>query len=172
MINWRLVWLFVFLVALQVLIINQVTLREMINPQLYPLFVLMLPFRIKGSIVLILAFVMGLTIDIFSYSLAIHAAATVFMAFCRPAVLRLTLGPRQPDMEMAPSFLSMGGFALALYALSLILLHHTMLFFLEVFSLTEFTQTLTRIFLSAIFSFLIIMIAFALFERSKKRVAS
>lgn len=172
MINWRLVWLFIFLVALQVLIINEVTLREMINPQLYPLFVIMLPFRIKGSLLLIMAFVIGLTIDMFSDSLAIHAAATVFMAFCRPAVLSLTLGPRQQDMEMAPSFLAMGGFALALYVLFLILLHHTMLFFLEVFSLTEFTQTLARIFLSSIFSFLIIMIAFALFERSKKRVAS
>ncbi len=172
MIHWRLVWMFVLLVALQILIINKVTLSEMINPQLYPLFVLMLPVRIKGVILLILAFVLGLTIDMFSDSLAIHAAASVFMAFCRPAVLRLTLGPRQQDMDMNPSFRSMGSVTLALYVLFLVLLHHVMLFFLEIFSLAEFTQTLSRTFLSAIFSFLIIMIAFALLERSKERVAS
>jgi len=172
MIHWRLVWLFVLLVALQVLIINQITLREMINPQLYPLFVLILPIRIKGSILLILSFFLGLTIDMFSDSLATHAAASVFMAFCRPAVLRLVLGPRQMDNQMNPSFRSMGAVSLALYVLILILLHHTMLFFLEIFGFAEFTHTLSRIFLSTFFSFIFLMIAFALLEGRKERVTS
>ncbi len=171
MIRWRFVWLFVLLVALQVFIVNQITLGGMINPQVYPLFILVLPTRIKGWMLLLLAFILGLLIDMFSDSLAIHAAASVFMAFCRPTVFRLTIGPRQQDNDMDPSFRSMGGITLSVYTIILILLHHAMLFFLEIFRFTEFMQTLSRIFLSAIFSFLFLMIAFAILERSTSRSA-
>ncbi len=171
MIRWRFVWLFVLLVALQVLVVNQVTLGGMINPQLYPLFILILPLRIRGWVLLLLAFFLGLLIDMFADSLAIHAAASVFMAFCRPAVLRLTTGSRQQEQDMDPSFHSMGGVSLSLYAIILILLHHTMLFFLEISRFTEFTQTMSRTFLSAIFSFVFLMIGFAILERSTSRAA-
>ncbi len=171
MFGWRLVFLFVLLAALQALIFNQITIGGMINPQLYPLFILILPLRIKGWALLVLAFFLGLVVDMFSDALAIHTAATVFMAFCRPAVLRLTTGSRDQDAIICPSFRSMGGVTLSLYAIILILVHHTMLFFLEIFRFAEFTQTLSRIFLSSIFSFLFIMVGLAILERSTSRTA-
>ncbi len=171
MIRWRFVWLFILLVALQMLIVNQINLGGKINPQLYPLFILVLPIRIKGWMLLLLAFFLGLLIDMLSDSLAIHAAASVFVAFCRPAVLHLTLGPGKHDLDMDPSFRSMGGVTLSIYTIMLVLLHHTMLFFLEIFRFTEFSQTMSRIFLSAIFSFLFLMIAFAILERNTNRFA-
>ena len=79
---------FVVLILVQVLVLNHINFFGYLDPYLYVLFILMLPFEIPGWMLLISAFLLGLGIDLFSGTSGIHTAASVFMAFCRPAMLR------------------------------------------------------------------------------------
>ncbi len=54
---------------------------------IYPVFVMLLPFRTPRVLILGLAFGMGLFVDAFYNSLGIHASACVFMAYLRFFVL-------------------------------------------------------------------------------------
>ena len=80
---------FFVLTGIQILVLNNVQISGYINPFVYILFVMLLPPKMPKAIVLILAFMMGFTIDIFSDSYGIHSSATVLLAFLRPKVLAL-----------------------------------------------------------------------------------
>ncbi|MDD3744123.1 MAG: rod shape-determining protein MreD, partial [Lentimicrobiaceae bacterium] len=68
---------FIVLVAVQVLILNQIDFGGYIDPALYLLFILLLPFEVPGWLLLIASFSLGFCIDIFSHSIGLHAAASV-----------------------------------------------------------------------------------------------
>ena len=57
---------FVALILLQVLVLNNVAFSGSINPYLYILFLLMLPFDSPKWLSLVSAFFLGLSIDIFN----------------------------------------------------------------------------------------------------------
>ncbi len=165
-IHWRFVVLFFGLVFVQVLLLNNVLLGGYASPQVYVLFVLMLPVNVPGWLLLFSSFALGLVVDAFSDSLAIHTAATVFMAFCRPAMIRFFTGNMVLQGQEIPSFSIFGSFSLILYSLVLIFLHHISLFFLEVFNFGEFVQTLSRIIISTGLTLVFVIIGFALLDRS------
>ena len=93
--------MFVSLVLIQVLILNQIQLGGFINPYIYILFVILLPLSAPRYAVMLLGFVLGLTIDVFMNSLGIHAAATVFIAYLRPLVIR-SISSHEEDRSEYP----------------------------------------------------------------------
>ena len=150
---------FIFLVGFQVFILNFVELSGYINPFLYVLFLLLLPLEIPNWLLLVLAFVLGFAVDVFSGIMGIHAAACLFMAYCRPFVLSI-LSPRGGyEPGVAPTIRDLGLTWFLSYAGSLILLHHLVLFFLEAFSLGEFFTTMFRVLVSTAFSLLLVLLA-------------
>ena len=158
---------FFFLVFLQVLIIKNIELGRFVNPFLYVLFILMLPFNTPNWMALIISFLLGLTIDMFYDTMGMHAAACAFMAYARAGVLKL-FSPRegyefgtQPTIQYLgiPWFLS--------YASILILLHHLVLFYIEVFRFSEFFSTLFRVILSSFFTLLLVITSQFFFYRKK-----
>jgi len=159
---------FILLILFQVLILNRMNLGGYINPYVYVLFILLLPVRINKSILLLLAFLTGLTIDYFGNTLGLHAAATVFMAFVRPSVIHMFfnniefISGDEPDMIR----LKTGGFLK--YTVVLVFIHHTVLFFLEVFDLHGFLATLARISVSTLVTTVMIIIITFLFTPRKK----
>ena len=74
---------FFILASIQILILNNVQISGYIIPFVYILFIMLLPPKMPKAIVLILAFIMGFTIDVFSDSYGIHSSATVLLAFFR-----------------------------------------------------------------------------------------
>lgn len=158
---------FIFLVLFQVLILNHMNLSGYINPYIYVLFVLLLPVRINKSLLLFFAFLTGLTIDYFGNSLGLHAAATVFMAFARPAVIKAFFNHIEffPEEEPGLAKIKAGGFLK--YTLVLVFIHHALLFYLEVFSFQGFLNTLARVALSTLITTVMIMIIVLIFKPPK-----
>lgn len=157
--------MFVVLVLIQVLFLNQVQFSGYINPYIYILFVLLLPLGSPRYVVLLSAFLIGLTIDIFSNSLGIHSAASVFIAFLRPFIIR-SISNREEDRSEYPGLLQ-NKFSWFLYYTSImVVLHHAILFYLEVFTFSNFFETLFRVFLSTLFSiFIIVLSQFLIFRK-------
>ena len=86
------------------LIICQILLSEYVNiwPLLYiaifPQFIILLPPSINKMAHLLIAFVLGLAIDIFADGvLGLNAAALVAMAYMRPSLLKITLSKTNLD---------------------------------------------------------------------------
>ena len=156
--------MFICLVLLQVLILNHIQFSGFVNPYIYILFVLLLPTNSPRYAVLILAFLLGITIDIFSSSLGIHAFATVFAAYLRPFVIRL-ISNREEDMSEYPGLMqNKAGWFLS-YVTIMVVIHHSVLFYLEVFTFANFIGTLYRVFLSSVFSiFAIVLSQFIVFR--------
>jgi hypothetical protein len=154
---------FILLAFAQIFIFNKIQVSGFINPQVYVLFILMLPFEISGFWLLSFAFLMGLTIDFFQHTPGMHAAASVTLAFLRPGVIRLV--GRKEDLEpwQYPNVRDSGTLWFLTYSLILVFLHHLLLFYLEVFRFSEFTQTLLKVLINTVLTTLIIMLIQFLF---------
>lgn len=142
----------VLLILFQVLVLNNVQFSGFVNPYVYILIVLLLPSLIPAWLLLIISFLTGLIVDLFSGSPGMHASATLLAGFARPFVLRV-ISPR--DGYEAGSDLSMSAYGFRwffIYASTIVLIHHTALFFLEVFRFADFFRTIFRILLSSIFT--------------------
>lgn len=150
--------MFVSLVLVQVLIFNQVQFSGFFNPYAYLLFIILLPLSTPRHLILILAFLLGLIIDIFSNSLGVHSAATVFAAYARPLVIRV-ISNREDDKSDFPGLHQNKLIWFVNYVLIMVLLHHAVLFYLEVFTFTNFFNTLYRVVLSSLFSIIIIVLS-------------
>ena len=150
--------MFVSLVLVQVLIFNQVQFGGFFNPYVYILFVILLPLSTPRYLVLILAFALGFIIDIFSNSLGVHSAATVFIAYMRPLVIRI-ISNREDDKNDFPGLHQNKITWFVSYVAIMVLLHHLLLFYLEVYTFANFLNTLFRVILSSIFSIIVIVLS-------------
>jgi len=157
---------FIILVGLQVFILENINLRGYINPYLYVYFILLLPFETPGWLLLIASFLMGFSIDTFVGTMGIHTAASVLMAFARPLIIKAIPSRKEFEPGMKPSISDLGFLWFFTYSLLLIFIHHFALFYLEVFSFTDFFNTLLRVLLSSIFTILLVIIAQYLFFKA------
>ncbi len=156
---------FILLVLIQVLILNNIHLSGFINPYIYILFILMLPFETPGWLLLILGFLTGFTIDIFSGTLGMHASATTIAAYSRPYVLKL-FSPRDGyENRTQPTLRYYDLLWIIRYSAVIILIHHFSLFFIEVFRFSGFFFTIFRIILSSIFTFVFIIVTHLIFHK-------
>jgi rod shape-determining protein MreD len=150
--------IFILLILLQVLLFNNIQFSGYVNPYVYIMFILLLPVEIPSWLLLLLSFTTGLIIDIFSGSPGMHTSATVLAGFVRPYALRI-VSPRdgyEPGSD--PSMLIYGFRWFFSYALLIVVVHHTTLFYLEVFRFADFFRTIMRVLLSTLFSMTFILL--------------
>ena len=163
----KIIFRFFVLIGVQVLILNNVQLSGFINPYLYVLFILLLPVKFPKVVVLVLGFISGLTVDMFTNTMGVHAAATTAMAFARPYILKM-FSPRDGyGAEAVPNIKDFGFNWFLVYASTLVFSHHVILFYTEVFRLSDFFSTFTRVLLSSLLTLLLIFITQFLFGKSK-----
>ena len=159
---------FVFLVLFQVLILNNIQFSGYINPYFYIYFILLLPFETPRWLLLLSAFLLGITVDAFLHTYGLNAAACVLMAFIRPFVINAISTGTEFIIGHSPSLRNQGIKWFAYYSITLVLVHHFALFYLEIFRFSEFFQTLLRVLLSSAFTLLLVFIAeYLSFPREK-----
>ncbi len=156
----------ILLIFFQIFILNNIQFSGFVNPYLYILFILLLPFETPGWLLLSMSFLLGLIIDIFSNTPGIHASASVFMAFVRPLVLDY-FAPRDGYVPATLPRIYYYGFGWFFqYSVILIFSHHFFLFYIEVFRFSDFLITFYRVFLSTLFTlFMVIISQYFVFRR-------
>ncbi len=150
---------FLVLVLVQILIFNNIEVGGYLNPYVYVLFIILLPFETPAWIILFLGFLLGFTIDIFAETLGMHTASTVLISYLRPYILSF-FAPR--DGYESGSFPRIYYYGLpwfVKYSLIMVFTHHLMLFYLELFSFHDFFATFLRVILSTLFSTLLIVVS-------------
>lgn len=161
---------FILFVFIQVYILNVMPhLHQYIIPYLYFLYILWLPFYIKRGWLMLLGFLLGITIDYFSMTPGLHAAACVLVAYLRPLLINLFKVKDITEFSYRePSVKAMGASAYYLYALLLALFHNFYLLFLEWLSFGSFLSFLIKVITTTAISMLLIVIAELLFPRKLK----
>lgn len=147
---------FIGLVLLQVLILNNVHILGLATPFLYVYFILKFDTGTSRNELMLWGFCLGLTIDIFSNTPGMNAAATVMLAFVRPLLLTLFTPRDNPD-SLVPSFKSMGVSSFLKYLIICVFVHHFVLLTLEFFSFTSIPLLLLRVVASTILTVTCIM---------------
>lgn len=156
---------FVGLVLLQVLILNNVHIAGCATPFLYIYLILKFESDIPRNTLMLWAFFLGLTVDVFSDTPGMNAAAVVFLAFMRPTLLRLFV-PRDMVESIVPGIRALGVSPFLKYVSASVLVHHSVLLLVEFFSLAAWGMLLLRIVASSLLTVACIM---ALDGISRKR---
>jgi rod shape-determining protein MreD len=148
---------FAVLILAQLLLFSNIEFSGYINPYIYILLILLLPFNTPGLVLLVVSFTLGIMIDLFSGTPGVHSSATLLMAFSRPAVMAM-FSPREGyQTGTLPRLEQFGLEWFAKYTVALVLVHHFTLFYLEVFTFHHFFSTLLRALLSSILTSLLII---------------
>ncbi len=160
--------IFIILILAQLLLFNNMQFSGFVNPYVYVMIILLLPAVIPSWLLLVVSFLAGLIIDLFSGSPGMHASATLAAGFSRPFVLSF-IAPR--DGYDSASGLSMSAYGFRwflLYTATIVSIHHLVLFYLEVFRFTDFFRTLLRVILSSAVTTTIILLVES-YKRPKLR---
>ena len=147
---------FIVLVLLQVLIFNNIRFLGYVDPLLYIWFIISLPTGVNRSITLLLAFMMGGIIDIFSNTPGMYAFATVFVAFARKDLLQLFV-PKDMYSDYEPSVKVLGLPTFLKYTVSMVLLLHLLLFTLEAFSFQHYWLVLLKTAVNSAITILLVL---------------
>ncbi|AFU69071.1 rod shape-determining protein MreD [Psychroflexus torquis ATCC 700755] len=157
---------FVLLILIQVLILDEFNVFGYINPIIYQLLIILLPFNINSVQKLFLAFILGISMDIFEDSGGIHAAATLTIAYLRPLFLRNAFGLSYDYQTL--KFYDAPFRERFSYVSLMVLVHHTVLFSLEIFNVDHLLFFVEKTIYSSIFSILLIMITLNLIRKNRK----
>ena len=124
---------FSLFILIQVFVLFQVKpLHQFIVPYLYFLYILWLPFNTPRIALTFIGFVFGLSLDYFTKTPGLHAAACTLIAYIRPFLVNILISQEGADQNYkSPSVTSMGLVPYATYVVILTLLHHIFLVLLE-----------------------------------------
>tara|TARA_R100001132_G_C3258431_1_gene83304 strand:- start:549 stop:929 length:381 start_codon:yes stop_codon:yes gene_type:complete len=123
----------------------------------------MYPLTGNKSLLILLSFLLGLSIDMFSNSGGIHAGASVFIAWIRPLVLKYSFGV---SYEYNTVKINTASFSQQLvFIVSMVFIHHLVLFTLEIFNTSQILFILKSTLFSGIFTTIIIFCTLYLFGK-------
>ena len=128
----RMAWA-LLLLAIQVLVLDQVHPWGYGAPLLCSLIVITLPLGTSRSEALLWGFGVGFVADVFAGTAGISSAALTFIALVQPPLLEF-MAPRDSEEELHPSFFTMGRWNYTQFIALLLLLHHLVYFAIEGFS--------------------------------------
>ena len=157
---------FILLLAAQILIFNRIDLFGFINPFPYILFIILYPVNGNKSGLLAASFLLGLLMDMFWNSGGVHAASCLVLAYYRPAIFKFSFGlSYEYQTVRLNDVVTPERFSFLLIA---IVLHHFVLFVLEVFKVSFLWDILVRTVLSTIFTIITCIIIIYIIKPSKR----
>ena len=151
------------------MVCNHIILHDVASPFIYVIFILMLPVSLSPVNTILVAFIMGLTLDIFSGTGGVQAFACVFIGFFRPKILRMIMPPGGYEDIIAPDISRLGFIWFVSFSLSTVFLHHLILMFIDRFSIYMFWSTMGRVIASSFLTFAFVMIYAFMFYPKKRR---
>ena len=157
---------FILLVLVQVLVFNRLNFFGFINPMVYILFLYWYPIKENRAAFLGLSFLLGLSIDFFSDTMALHSAATITIAYLRPAIMRFVFGINYEfqSFKLSNTTKAQQFTFLAL----LILVHHMVYFSLEIFSFANWLLIVKKVLSVGLASLILCLLFGSLFSVNKE----
>lgn len=157
---------FILLLAAQVLVFNNINFLGYINPYPYVLFILLYPVNSNKYGLLIASFLLGLSLDYFTDSGGVHAASCLILAMIRPSIFRFSFGiSYEYQTVKINDNLTPERFSFILLA---VVIHHFIMYTLELFEFQLILIILWRTLISSIFTIILSVLLIYLFKPSKR----
>lgn len=158
----------IILIILQVVIFKHISLSfgdfTYVHFFIYPLIILLIPFRVPKPVILVAAFLVGIIVDIFYDSPGVHASALVFTAYIRGFIIHLIEPYEGYNVDDGPNVKDMGFQWFFIYSTILLALHMLFYFSIEHFSVVYFFEIFMNSISSFIVSYIIILLIIIIFK--------
>ncbi|WP_452225213.1 rod shape-determining protein MreD [Lacinutrix chionoecetis] len=158
---------FIGLIVLQVLVLSHINFMGYINPYIYILFIILYPVKNNRLLFILLSFLLGLFVDMFLDSGGVHAAASVTIAFIRPAALKFSFGAVYEHQTIKFGSIDFG--QRFTYITILTVIHHFILFSLEIFNFSKILFVLKNTLFSSIFTIILSVLLIIIFSGTNKK---
>ncbi|MFT5723953.1 MAG: rod shape-determining protein MreD [Bacteroidia bacterium] len=155
----------ILILAIQILVINNLNLNQYMFPQLYILLLLTLPINLKHWVGYLIAFALGFIVDSFSYTPGLQSFTTVFIMFVRHAYFNTIVDKEWLSTGIRPNFSNTETGWFIAYVSIFTFVFHAVLFVLENFSFSHFGSTLLKIGYSSSLAILLILLFLFTFNR-------
>lgn len=157
---------FILLLTVQIIVFNNINFMGYVSPFPYLLFIILYPVNGNKSGLLLASFLLGLTMDMFSNSGGIHAAACLALAYYRPYIFKFSFGLSYEYQTIKLNdVLTPERFSFIMLS---VVIHHFTLFILEAFQFSFFWDILLRTLLSTVFTIIICIIIIYLIKPNKR----
>ena len=117
---------------------------------------ILLPTYVKDYVLLIIAFAIGVSVDIMYDKVGVNAAASVFLAFIRPIVIRLMADSGNDDVKEF-NLKSVGFPSFSVYTVLLLTSHHLVVFLINSASSEFILRALAKTFFSVLFTYVMLL---------------
>ncbi|OUL63332.1 MULTISPECIES: rod shape-determining protein MreD [unclassified Flavobacterium] len=157
---------FILLLAVQIIIFNNMNFLGYISPFPYILYIILFPVNGNKSGLIVSSFLLGLVMDMFCNSGGIHATACLILAYYRPYIFKFSFGLSYEyqtiklNDSLTPERFS--------FLLVSVLLHHIILFTLEAFQFNFILDVLLRTLFSTIFTIITCIIIIYLIKPNRR----
>ena len=160
------VTLFIFLLFLQVFVLNNILFLDSINPYLYIVFVFLYPLKTNRIPFLFYSFLLGVLVDFFSDSGGIHAFSILYIAYIRLFFVRIYF--RKVSADYTFFKLKSESFGKVFnYTVTLTVIHHLIYFSFVNFSFQNLSNVLLNTFFSSIFTLILYFLGTYIFTKSE-----
>lgn len=151
-----LIALFLVLIPAQAVIFNNLILFNIALPLVFIYLIISLPVTLSTNLSIVIGFITGLTVDIFSDTPGMNALACTTLAFIRKPVYHLYMSYDDDTSSTRPSIATMGPGVYLKYMLTMVFIYCFMLFAIEAFQFFNLRLMLMRTIFSTAFTFIII----------------
>ena len=156
----------IIILALQVLVFDYIHLWGYATPLLGVMVVVYSPLSDNRVTNLVMSFLAGIVMDMFTNSPGVAAASMTLASFVQHPLLEMMV-PKDSDENMLPSWHTMGMSSYSAYLAIMLAVYHVAYFVLEVFSFINPVDMIISIVSSYVLSFILAM-SFELFRFAKK----
>jgi rod shape-determining protein MreD len=151
----------IVILAIQILVINNLNLNQYMFPQLYILLLITLPINLKHWIGYLIAFALGFVVDSFSYTPGLQSFTGVLVMFIRYSYFNTIVDKEWLSSGIKPNFGNTDNGWFVIYISIFTFTFHAVLFVLENFSLSHFGNTMLKtLYSSSLAIFLILLFLF------------
>ena len=154
------------ILALQVFVFDYIHLWGYATPLLGVMVVVYSPLSDNRVTNLVMSFLAGIVMDMFTNSPGVAAASMTLASFVQHPLLEMMV-PKDSDENMLPSWHTMGMSSYSAYLAIMLAVYHVAYFVLEVFSFINPVDMIISIVSSYVLSFILAM-SFELFRFAKK----
>lgn len=153
---------FLLLILAQVLIFNNLNFMGFINPMVYVIFFYWYPIKANRALFLVIAFLLGFVIDIFSDTLALNTLASLTVAYARPVLMRFCFGVNYEFQNF--SFKNTTNIQRVTLLGLMILIHHLIFYSFEILSIAHILLILKKVFATGIVTLVLCTLFSSLFS--------
>lgn len=161
---------FILLTGFQVFILNNLDISGYFNPQVFILFLLLLPVNTDLWICLLIGFLGGTLVDGLAGTYGIHAFSCTALGYYRFFYIKYSLDKEEIERGMTPNLRNLPVTWHFFYLLISSLIYHGIAFFMEAFKFSGLIVLAGKAFVSGIVAALIMLLIGFVFSRKTTNV--